>query len=401
MDHLVHFLLDNNHGDESHEEEVVITELELNDVELSWPFGGGSQVLRDFFARSTTVTKVELCACYFGSQEEALQLLAAFETNTTVTDLTLIDIANLGSGPLGGAAHGACLSNLMQNMTQLQLLQCSGRHLGVEGVRAFQPGLRSNQSLRELSLARCGIGGDDGIRIIADSLVGNTIMNVLNISYNNITPTGLDDITRLLESTRIKKIALSGNAGIFRNEASTQRFARSLSRLEFLKELRLSDCQLGDEGIHLIVDGLVGNTIMEALNIYGNGITSIGLAEITRLLKSSKRLQKIDLRFNRGAFVDNANTIRQRHFAAALKQNTTVQELLGIPAAGELCDAARIIFARNQQLNHVNLLLAPQQQQQQQQQLQRNAGTMMLKISHKAIAKFATVPYNAGASAIF
>jgi hypothetical protein len=54
---------------------------------------------------------------------------------------------------------------------------------------------------------------------------------------------------------------------------------------------------------------------------------------------------------------------------------------------------------RNKQLNHVDLLLArpslpPQQQQQ-------NAGTMMLKIYHKAIMKFARGPNHAGASAIF
>jgi hypothetical protein len=67
-------------------------------------------------------------------------------------------------------------------------------------------------------------------------------------------------------------------------------------------------------------------------------------------------------------------------------------------------------LTRNQQLNRVNLLLAPpppppplqQQQQLHQQQQPRNVGmTMMLKISHKAITKFATVPNNAGASAIF
>jgi hypothetical protein len=67
-------------------------------------------------------------------------------------------------------------------------------------------------------------------------------------------------------------------------------------------------------------------------------------------------------------------------------------------------------LTRNQQLNRVNLLLAPpphqqrqRQQQQQQQQQRRNAATttMMLKVCHKGIAEFATVPQNAGANAIF
>jgi hypothetical protein len=65
---------------------------------------------------------------------------------------------------------------------------------------------------------------------------------------------------------------------------------------------------------------------------------------------------------------------------------------------------------RNEQLNRVTLLLVSppppppmlRQQQQQQQQQQQNTTSMMLKISHKAITKFATVgSNNAGTSAIF
>jgi Ran GTPase-activating protein (RanGAP) involved in mRNA processing and transport len=86
---------------------------------------------------------------------------------------------------------------------------------------------------------------------------------VLDIANNEITWIGLDDITRLLQSTNLKKIYLSENHSIFGNEASTRRFARILSRHGFLKELDLHGCVLKDEGIHVIVDGLVGNTIME------------------------------------------------------------------------------------------------------------------------------------------
>jgi hypothetical protein len=58
---------------------------------------------------------------------------------------------------------------------------------------------------------------------------------------------------------------------------------------------------------------------------------------------------------------------------------------------------------RNQQLNRVALLLVPPPLQQQQQR-SHSAGTMMLKVSHRAIAKFAIVVparINAGASAVF
>jgi hypothetical protein len=54
-------------------------------------------------------------------------------------------------------------------------------------------------------------------------------------------------------------------------------------------------------------------------------------------------------------------------------------------------------LTRNQQLNRVHLLLSLPQQQQQ----QRNSTIIMLKTGLKAIAKFAMVHNNAGASAIF
>jgi hypothetical protein len=57
---------------------------------------------------------------------------------------------------------------------------------------------------------------------------------------------------------------------------------------------------------------------------------------------------------------------------------------------------------RNQQLNRVALLLAPPPSPLlQRQQQQYHATNMMLKISHMAITKYATVPNNAGMSAIF
>jgi hypothetical protein len=82
LEHLVNFL------DDIDSHEVVITELELFCVHLSEPSDGGLDVLRAFFSRSDTtmLTKVTLWDCNFGNQEDASQLLAAFETNRTVTD---------------------------------------------------------------------------------------------------------------------------------------------------------------------------------------------------------------------------------------------------------------------------------------------------------------------------
>jgi Leucine Rich repeat len=66
--------------------------------------------------------------------------------------------------------------------------------------RAFQPGLQTNRTLKERHLTACELG-DDGIRLIADALVGNATMDTLDISWNSITSAGLADITRILMLT--------------------------------------------------------------------------------------------------------------------------------------------------------------------------------------------------------
>jgi hypothetical protein len=91
-----------------------------------------------------------------------------------VTDLTIRTIRNLE----GGAVFGNSLFGLMQNMPQWHQLACYDNPLRAEGVRAFQPALRANRALKQLSLCGCSLW-DDGTRLIADALAGNTTMDLI------------------------------------------------------------------------------------------------------------------------------------------------------------------------------------------------------------------------------
>jgi hypothetical protein len=64
----------------------------------------------------------------------------------------------------------------------------------VEGVSSLQRGLLSNRTLKQLILFHCQLG-DEGIRVLANGLVGNVNIEVLDINDNDITPLGLADIT--------------------------------------------------------------------------------------------------------------------------------------------------------------------------------------------------------------
>jgi Ran GTPase-activating protein (RanGAP) involved in mRNA processing and transport len=398
LQHLVDFL--DGRRDSHHEDIIAITELELAGIRLIEPSDGGVNVLEDFFARSdTTLTKLVLRDCNFGTTEDALQVLAAIHTNGTVIDLTISGIQHLEGR---GAALGACLSGVLQNMPQLHRLDCPNCHLGAEGVRALQSNLQANRTLRELSLVNTRLG-DEGVSLLADALVRNTTVQEINICNNGITANGLDDITRLLQSTQLKKMELCHNVSAFDSEAITRRFARALSRHAFLTDLDLSHCRIRDKHCHWIVDGLVGNTRMKALDIRGHYMTPLGLAEITRLLESTQ-LETISFWWSMWSNKD----VTQRFVYSLQHKNCSVQDLSDLerdyfPGKQDVQNSLK----RNQQLNRVNLLLAPppppplRQQQQQQQQQRTHAGTMMLKVYHKAITQFATAPNNAGACAIF
>jgi hypothetical protein len=313
LQHLVDFL--DGRRDSHHEDIIAITELYLNGVGLLWPSDGGLNVLRTFFARSdTTLTKVTLGCFIFGEPEEASQLLAAFHTSRTVVDLTIDHTRPMY---LEGATLGTCISSLLQNMPQLKRLDCS--NLRAEGFRAMLPGLRLNRTLKELVLCYCRLDGEC-LHLLADALVGNSIIQVLNISYNAITSVDLADIMRLIESTKLNSICFSPT--LLRDEAATRGFVTALqvrnTSLQELPMIRPQDFP-GDQAIQIATFSSINNSL-----------------------------------------------------------------------------------TRNRQLNLANtLLLAPPPPPQQQQQQRNVAASMMLKISHKAIAKFAMVPNNSGASAIF
>jgi Leucine Rich repeat len=199
-----------------------------------------------------------------------------------------------------------------------------------------------------------------------------------------------------------------------RAEEQSVHFQPGLRSNRTLKILDLSSCQLRDEGIRRIPDALVGNTMIDVWNITWNGITSVGLDDVTRLVEWTQ-LKTIDLVFQFiTLFNDRASS--QRFVTTLQHRKSRVEE---IPGLGNLFLASNMScvsnvkhsLTRNQQLNRVDSLLAhqppptttpttttttPQQH--------RHAGTMMLKTWHKVITNFATtVPHNdnTGASAIF
>ena len=73
----------------------------------------------------------------------------------------------------------------------LKTLVLSGnRRIGDEGASAISEGLKSNKSLTELKLYRCGIGSEGGTAL-ASMLEVNAVLHNLRIAGNNIGDEGV------------------------------------------------------------------------------------------------------------------------------------------------------------------------------------------------------------------
>jgi hypothetical protein len=150
------------------------------------------EIFRAYFA-TTTLEDVSMT----GNLEsiEVSRLLSALHGNRNVQSVELLQ----SQACLDGAATGAVLSGLLQNVPQLKHLQCS-HDLGPEVARALQTGLRlANRTLDWLTLHYCDLG-DEGVSLLVDGLLeGTTIVKEIGLVGNNITSAGLCHIARLLE----------------------------------------------------------------------------------------------------------------------------------------------------------------------------------------------------------
>jgi hypothetical protein len=77
-----------------------------------------------------------------------------------------------------------------------------------ERVRAFQLALQANRTMNELNLRDCDLE-DAGIRLHSNALVGKYAHGKVVHSSKWNSFNGLDDIIRLIESTRLQAIDMN------------------------------------------------------------------------------------------------------------------------------------------------------------------------------------------------
>jgi hypothetical protein len=144
-------------------------------------------------------------------------------------------------------------------------------HLGVDGARAMQPGIRLHQTLLILALNGCRLG-DDGISSIVDALVegNNSTIKEVCLSNNGITSRGLPHMTRLLQHVPSATcIMFDSNPGMFDDVINSRLFFNTL-RNTTVKDLSFKFCRLPGQAVVSLFQAAATNKKLQDLYVYDN-----------------------------------------------------------------------------------------------------------------------------------
>jgi len=202
---------------------------------------------------------------------------------------------------------GDCLSN----NTQLKKIKlsysgsCLGRHwedryiLGEQGhnlptreqLRDFFSSIYQNRSIDTFEIEAIFVDDEFGGGLIEGLLSGHPNIDRIRIGNGRLGSIGCEALGEVLKHPQSK-----------------------------LKELRLVYCQLDDEGISILCDGLVGNSTMKKLSLYGNtNITSVGWRALLPVLQHPNcKLIDLDLPYT-GINDEGANILGSALNGSSLK----------------------------------------------------------------------------------
>mmetsp|Transcript_42855 Transcript_42855/g.67180 ORF Transcript_42855/g.67180 Transcript_42855/m.67180 type:complete len:443 (-) Transcript_42855:793-2121(-) len=217
------------------------------------------------------------------------QDLSALQASLSpMTTLTTVDLTDSCVGDEGASL----VASAFAGNSSVTALGLSGNKIGDQGVRAIAGMLGRNRSLLSLFL-RNNLIGSDGAKALAEALANeNRTLTKLNLKNNKI------------------------------GEKGSQELAPMLQHNHTLQELNIWNNELGPGGATALAESLKeGGGGIADLELGCNAIGNAGLTSIAQALRSNRRLERLNVRWND---VDEDGV---RALCSGLEGNVTIKEL--------------------------------------------------------------------------
>ncbi len=195
-------------------------------------------------------------------------------------------------------------------------LGISGSAVGDEGAKILAKALEGNTSLVSLELGNSNIGAE-GAAALASVLTKGSALKTLYLRGNKIGDGGSKALAQALKNNNcLEHLYLGGNEiGIEGVKAFAEAFERNCT----LQTIYLRNNHVGDEGAKILADALQKNFGLRVLNVANAELTEVGCNTFIKLLDSNTTLQSIVFEHNG---VESEEIVKA--FADRLKYNESL-----------------------------------------------------------------------------
>lgn len=217
----------------------------------------------------TLVTDLRICRSKIGDDGTValaeLLRLSAKELNISFLELMDCNIATRGAFALGRSL--SCAVNT--NITSLRLDH--NTDLKSEGISALCQGLRTNSSLKNLSIQYCNVDSD-GAKSIAETLsFKRSAITSLNLTGNNLGGKGLATFScqGLSQNSSLVELVVADNGirSTLEDVLALETFGQAVSAHPTLTTIDLMHNYIGDEGGRALLPSLQDNKRVHTVKI--------------------------------------------------------------------------------------------------------------------------------------
>ena len=207
---------------------------------------------------------------------------------------------DISSNDINSEGCAKFFDSIRHNQALININICSleGLHrnrLGVKGAEAVSELLRVNRILTHLNIGDTGIG-KEGLEYITQGIAHNNVLVSLDISNNGFSFYGLEDFCKILSTTKLKELYLSGNKiGNKGCDVLSKMLNAKLENPSTISKLDISMCDISLNGVARLCESLENNPTLTYLNLDNNSFGQLAGIYIGKCFALNGSLQHFSL----------------------------------------------------------------------------------------------------------